>query len=287
MRALRAPLLSDRQQARPSSRAGCFMQTEVSKNYVYLWGGQFMYVGRFEDITEHSHHALQILFDRKGLLRMRSDGIDVECRGAIIGADCRHQLLSSSDSQVHIWIDKESAAAKLISRQHLQNEDVKILDDEVLARLGACIGTDHCLGTCEQARGVYDMIVSELGGRSGPSGESLDPRIVATITLLREHYLSRKLSIAAIARHACLSESRLIHLFSEQVGIPLRRYVLWMRLLTAFRTAAKGERSLTEAAHYAGFSDSAHLSRTSRAMFGITPSGCANSQFIQVHSCFS
>jgi AraC-like DNA-binding protein len=78
----------------------------------------------------------------------------------------------------------------------------------------------------------------------------------------------------------------LIHLFTEQIGIPLRRYVLWLRLMTAVQFAVQGE-SLTEAAHRAGFSDSAHLCRTFRRMYGITLSGLVkNSQFVQVISCF-
>jgi len=264
------------------------MQTTNAKNHVYLWGGHFMYLGRFEDNVEHSHHALQILFDRNGRFQVRSEGSTIECKGAIIGADCAHQLLNSSDSQIHLWIDKESTVAKMISRHHLKDAELKILDGPLLKRLQACTdASGNCPDSCEQAAAVYDTIVSELGGSSEYAGEPIDPRIVATIKLLREQYLSQKLGIAAIARHACLSESRLTHLFTKQVGIPLRRYVLWMRLLTAFRMAAQGEQSLTEAAHNAGFSDSAHLSRTSRAMLGVTPSGCANSQFVQVHSCFA
>lgn len=262
--------------------------TTIQKSCVYLWGGHFMYLGRFEDVAEHAHHALQITFNRNGRFRMGADGSSVECSGAIIGADRIHQLLSSADSQVHLWIDKESTAATMISAQHLKTEDIKILDDPVVERLQACMlvpGND--LGSCEQASAVYGKIISVLGGYFGHPGEPLDPRIVSTLNLLREKYLSQKLSIGDIARHVCLSESRLIHLFTEQVGIPLRRYVLWMRLLTAFRMAAQGEQSLTQAAHGAGFSDSAHLSRTSRSMFGVTPSGCANSQFVQVTCCFS
>src|ERR1700678_254257 len=51
----------------------------------------------------------------------------------------------------------------------------------------------------------------------------------------------------------------------------LRRYVLWCRLRTAAEAAMRGA-SLTEAAHRAGCADSAHLSRTFRAMLGVAPS---------------
>jgi AraC-like DNA-binding protein len=44
--------------------------------------------------------------------------------------------------------------------------------------------------------------------------------------------------------------------------------------------------SLTTAAHEAGFADSAHLSRTFKHMFGLTPSELfKNNQYIQVVSC--
>lgn len=258
------------------------------QNYVYHWGGHFMYLGRFEDNVEHAHHALQIVFDRTGSFKLGTDGSSIECSGVIIGADRRHQLLSSSTSLVHLWIDKEAAAAKLISAQHLKDENIKVLDTSVVKRLNSCIPENgNNLGDCTKASAAYEKIVFELGCDSGHSGEPIDPRIGKAIDLVRENYLSEKLIIADIARHACLSEGRLIHLFTEQIGIPLRRYVLWMRLLTALRLAAQGEKSLTDAAHFAGFSDSAHLSRTSRRMFGIAPSGCASSHFIKVISCFA
>jgi len=70
------------------------------------------------------------------------------------------------------------------------------------------------------------------------------------------------------AGHVGLSPSRASHLFVEQTGLPFRAYVLWLRLVRAVDAHAKGL-SLTEAAHEAGFADSAHLSRAFRRMFGL------------------
>ena len=57
----------------------------------------------------------------------------------------------------------------------------------------------------------------------------------------------------------------------DLAGLPLRRYVLWLRLRDVLLSLAEGA-SLTEAAHAAGFADSAHMSRTFRDMFGVRPS---------------
>jgi AraC family transcriptional regulator len=74
-----------------------------------------------------------------------------------------------------------------------------------------------------------------------------------------------------LADEVALSPSRLGTLFRRDTGIPVRRYQLWLRLIDAIEAHSDGT-TLTEAAHYAGFSDSAHLSRTFRRMFGMPPS---------------
>ncbi|WP_242065818.1 helix-turn-helix transcriptional regulator [Moritella sp. F3] len=74
-----------------------------------------------------------------------------------------------------------------------------------------------------------------------------------------------------VADKLALSESRFLHLFSQEMGIPWRPYLLWCRMICAVRAVLNGH-SATDAAHLAGFSDSAHLSRTFRKTFGMTMS---------------
>ena len=68
---------------------------------------------------------------------------------------------------------------------------------------------------------------------------------------------------------ACLSPSRFRARFGAEVGLPFTRYRLWRRMAVVMRTVAAG-RSLTDAAHAAGFASSAHLSTTFRRMFGLS-----------------
>jgi AraC family transcriptional regulator len=83
--------------------------------------------------------------------------------------------------------------------------------------------------------------------------------------------LSDAITLEQVASVAFLSPSRFRHLFVEQTGMGLREYVLWRRFVKVWELRMQGV-SLSAAAHAAGFADSAHLTRTSRSMFGIPPS---------------
>jgi AraC-like DNA-binding protein len=74
-----------------------------------------------------------------------------------------------------------------------------------------------------------------------------------------------------LADNVSLSPTRLVHLFKEQTGVPIRRFRQWNRMKSVVEFVAAGQ-TLTAAALNAGFSDSAHLSRAFRNMFGIKPS---------------
>jgi AraC-like DNA-binding protein len=95
-----------------------------------------------------------------------------------------------------------------------------------------------------------------------------DPRIERVTELLRHDH---RQPLDALAGSVCLSYYRLSHLFSQEMGMSLRQYVLSLKIQAAARCMGTGM-SLTATAHAAGFTDSAHLSKVWLKAFGGPPS---------------
>ncbi|MEB2648273.1 AraC family transcriptional regulator [Pseudomonas canadensis] len=106
-----------------------------------------------------------------------------------------------------------------------------------------------------------------------------DPRLERALAAL-DQQLNGKVSAQALAKAAHLSLSQLERLFAHQLGLPVRRLVLWRRLRVALQLALAGG-TLTDAAHGAGFADSAHFSRTMKQLFGVT--AAASLRQLDVH----
>jgi AraC-like DNA-binding protein len=100
-----------------------------------------------------------------------------------------------------------------------------------------------------------------------PPAPPLDARIETVLKLLDGN---PSLTIGELAGAVALSSDRLTHLFTERMGIDLRRY----RMSLKFSRAAalyRPEMSMTEVAQGAGFSDSPHFSRTMKDLYGASP----------------
>lgn len=111
-------------------------------------------------------------------------------------------------------------------------------------------------------RGVGEEVAALLD-RGAPI--RADRRVARIAESLREGELDRA---TLAATH--LSPAHLRALFVRDIGVPIRTYVLWRRLLHAL--ARIGPCDYTTAAHGAGFADLAHFSRTCRRMLGYAPS---------------
>lgn len=98
-----------------------------------------------------------------------------------------------------------------------------------------------------------------------PSG-GLDPRLVRALEMLRDG----DTPIPGLAAAVGLSPQRLRGLARQQVGMPLPRWRVWMRLGRAAEAMRAGQ-SPAAAAVTAGFADQAHLTRQMREMMGLTP----------------
>jgi AraC-like DNA-binding protein len=70
----------------------------------------------------------------------------------------------------------------------------------------------------------------------------IDERITRALGLIRQNDAA-KIPIEEVARKVFLSRSRLAHLFTEEVGVPFRRYVLWRKLSRALQAIGRGRQS--------------------------------------------
>jgi AraC-like DNA-binding protein len=237
------------------------------------WDGGCLVVGRAKDIVPmHAHYAIQIAFGSQPGIRFRSSEREewTEYGGAIIPSRQPHTMDATVvPFNVVMFIEPETREGRALSEIYLRDGIAPLPDDklaDVVPQLFAAWQERRTTGAVtEAAREVVDA----LTGGVEPAIVS-DQRILRAISYIKSH-LDSELTLDEVAREAYLSPSRFRHLFVEETGMALRPYILWRRFVRVWELLTDGA-SLSTAAHRAGFADAAHLSRTSRRMFGFPPS---------------
>ncbi|WDE02063.1 AraC family transcriptional regulator [Thalassomonas actiniarum] len=233
---------------------------------VWIEAGIVIIYGASLDAAAHSHHAMQVIWPKSDSL-CKLNNVDIT-ELAIIGSQVEHQLQMPEG-----WI--------------LLVEPKSVLGQALSGKLaGAPQQTFHSSfsGTMKSPAQNEELIeflsplfqALELTRQVLPVNKSTvaDKRIQQLVFELDQCLHGDCIKptnwrAAAVASQLALSESRFLHLFRQELGIAWRPYLLWRRMMCAVR-AIVNNASATEAAHLAGFSDSAHLSRTFRNTFGMT-----------------
>jgi AraC-like DNA-binding protein len=235
------------------------------------WQGGAAFLGSGAGaIAPHSHYAIQLVLGAPSGLRVQfgRDGAWQPCPAALIPPRATHSIdVTGCQWSAVVFIEPETPEGKALSAR--LDGGMELLDEPAVAavaeRLEAAWRRDKRRDTV-QALCLEQVRQLSATAPRVPS----DPRVIAAVETIRQR-LDHTVTLAEVASAAHLSPSRFRHLFVEETGMPLRTYVLWRRLLSVWELLMQGE-SLSAAAHAAGFADSAHLSRTSRAMFGLAPS---------------
>lgn len=246
----------------------------------YLWDGGFLAIGRSTGtVPPHAHHAMQISIALDGVIRVAAaDGEWRECRGAIVRPDVTHAFATEGALGAMLFVDPECVEARWLGA--LLNADVSVIPD---ARLDACVEalrtfTERPLEGLEAHELVRHCVRSLCAG--APPLRRIDPRIARVIAHAQASD-DLRLSLEDAAKLVFLSPGRFGHLFTEHMGLPFRRYMLWRKLTRAIVSIGRGL-NLGEAAHTAGFSDAAHLTRTFHQMFGMPPSVMLRGEFFEI-----
>jgi AraC-like DNA-binding protein len=240
---------------------------------IVSWDGGCLLIGENVGVVPpHAHYAIQVVFGSTAGVRLRPSERDewIAYDGAIIASRQPHSMDASAlRYNAVLFVEPETREGRTLAEMYLRDGIVPISGDALDEARAALFGTwlegrghDAMVAACTN-------VVRALTGGAEPSVVS-DERILRAIAYINAR-LDQAPTLEEVAAEACLSPSRFRHLFVEQTGMALRPYMLWRRFLKVWELVMRGE-SLSAAAHAAGFADAAHLSRTSKKMFGFPPS---------------
>jgi AraC-like DNA-binding protein len=232
------------------------------KSYIHIQPGLLVIYGSVLNNDWHQHNALQIIWPESDC-EIELDGYKSH-QAIVIKSELKHRIKMAQGWI--ILIEPQSRLGESLQAQ-LQKKDY-----QEISNLSHFRPHEKPLEITELLPLFQALKLGKIEDNQIPS--DLDPRLQVLQQTLNEclegdcikpdHWKA-----ALVAQQMGLSESRFLHLFKQQMHIAWRPYLLWRRLLCAVNAIQKG-RSATEAAYIAGFSDSAHLSRTFRNNFGMT-----------------
>ena len=250
-------------------------------NQLIIWKELSLFIGINQiAISKHQHPIIQLIAGVDGpYLWKDNHGCWIEKNVLLVAPNHSHECNANGRKVVIISIDNESLLGEFVKERHLKTEPIidfsstnRAFDFPKLVKLLAN----------NQWHEIHQIIENIFGFKpSVPVSIKKDERIVKVLDHIKNN-IDSDINTEVLMDVSCLSESRLLHLFKNQMGLPIRNYILWCRIKIAFNKIVEGN-SLTKAAYQAGFSDQAHLTRNFVKTFGASPSSLLkNSKFVQV-----
>lgn len=226
-----------------------------------------LYIFEFDDFeTEfHSHPTIEVIIAKTGHFTLWTDSLTFNnLKFAIISANQRHKLSSKNCEVKIIMIEHHN---KLVV------DNLKFADVE--------IGSVYF----SQSKPGKEVIQIENLVQTISNGQSLneyDYRISKIIEYLNQNDLEYDLMIKKLRAITNLSESRLSHLFKSNIGISMKKYLIWSKLKSTIKNHLENNSDLFSALLKSGFYDQPHFSKSFKSMLGVKPSKAYNSRILQV-----
>jgi AraC family transcriptional regulator, arabinose operon regulatory protein len=241
------------------------------QTHAWVWSGVLLYAPPALTNNAHAHFPATLLIAVDRPFALTVDGRRRYHEIALLAPNlCREtdseghaliDLLVDPDDDAYRWLHPLLRAGPLVSLPGAQLGTLRARFAEVI---------DGRLGGCGPAHELVSAVLRALNPQP-LAALPWDARVLAATRALRACAPTQLPSAGVIAAEVGLSASRFSHLFREQLGLPLRQYLLWLRIRHAMRLWAQGQ-TLAEIATGAGFYDHAHFTRTLRRMTDYAPS---------------
>jgi AraC-like DNA-binding protein len=235
-----------------------------------LWPPLLVTKGPGSTSDGHAHHAIHLVLALEGELRVRGGEGSTwrSAPGVLTAPDVEHAIDARGVAMLLAFFDPESDAGAVMLGA-LAGHPLRLVDAAERGRIRAD-GLD-AVATMREGGVSWSRHLAGVLGTPEPPLRRVHPRIRKLLRHLQALPAGSDTSLPALAAAVGLSPGRLMHAFTESIGVPLRPYLLWCKLQRAAAGVVAGL-PLAEVATETGFSDAAHMARVFRRMFGVPPS---------------
>jgi AraC-like DNA-binding protein len=222
---------------------------------LHIWSNQLLFVGAYKiPYREHQVVSDKLMISTQGEMKITlEDGSQISTRTCLTkaGAILNDQYIDANNAIMAIYYlapltqdysALESQMVKAHEGLHYDHPQDDLLIQQLLDIRNESLSPEQAYLE------LRDFIVPRL--LHSVVFRGFDPRIIEVVRRIRET-VRDNLSVSEFAKEVHLSESRLDKLFKEQMALG---------------------RSVTDAAHAAGFASTAHFSKSFSAINGIPPS---------------
>ncbi|MCH8499168.1 MAG: AraC family transcriptional regulator [Marinobacter sp.] len=249
------------------------MAVYVPQGRVFLWDDHWIVTGQLAANKPHRHVSASLLWGVDGEFGLQVGEHWRQTRAAVVAPDVLQAL---DPGQTDIWI----------AQLDPDTEHWQALRAYLGSRLSAdlpppLVNRRLALDTCEGNR----QLLRDWLGQLDTLPAVMDERLRSVCGQVRGNP-AIPLDVASLAGSVGLSASRLAHLFREQLGVTLRRFMLHQKFYRMLSDWQPGK-TLSELAADAGFYDQPHMVRTARQFFDAVPSAFVASGNFTVCRCQS
>ena len=234
-------------------------------NHIKIYKDLFILYGQSLTLKSHANHCIKIILCEEEITVVH-DRKQYRSHGLILKSDLTHHVKANDHIGITIFLDPETDIGHFLNMLLRKNRVIK-LDNTLAAKLFEFF-TDVVENHTTESE-IVDRLQHTLS-QSTTVYRTLDPRIEQIISHIN-HGQSDTVQFTELLNLSSLSPSRLIHLFKKEIGIPIRRYILWCKTKKALAAIASGT-TIKKAAIIGGFTDAAHFNRSFLSMFGNSPS---------------
>ena len=209
----------------------------------------------------HSHLAVHFIAGLDGPVHCVVSGDSFDADAVFIASDVVHTAYAETGYMLVFLFDTAGSIAEEAQKQYLCGRPYFCGDKETVEKLREIWKNNP--------PAQADSLITQLLGLDTVGNTLRDERISQVLEYLRSLDEVPEDITAQLCAKVCLSPSRLSHLFKENVGISLHRYLAMDKMRKGYIHFQKYG-NITEASMRAGFDSPSHFAATCKRMFGIS-----------------